>query len=158
MVLVWLVWLLLLLFTSQIWIFSQWKNMAHFPWYKHCSHFNKQSTCQHEHLSSRCRSLRKVMIWICEVLSCITQQMRDSLSEATTMFVWVSISKQYLSCSRLISSEPENILLSPENPSGDSASHLHCLSPILYLLWSSSKLNNLKTPHVLSSPVCAHKS
>lgn len=40
-----------------------------------------------------------------------------------------------------ISSEPEYVLLSPENPSGDSASHLQRLFLFLYFRGSSSKLN-----------------
>lgn len=84
-------------------------------------------------------------LWSLE-LSPIQTKRKACLSAETTMFVWVSISKPYIfPVVVFISSEPENVLLSPENPSGDSASHLQRLSQFLYLLQSRWKIIIKKT-------------
>lgn len=105
----------------------------------------EQSTnCLHEQLSSAARNLKSkdLNLWS---LKLHRQRTRDCLSGATTMFVWVSISKWYLFCSGVISLEPENILVSPENPFGDSASHLHCLSQFyLFFIEEQLEIKQLK--------------
>lgn len=61
------------------------------------------------------------------------------------LFVLLSVSKQ-----GVISSEPENIFISPENPTGDSASHLPYLSQFFISCGAAQKSN--KTYHMSSSP------
>lgn len=69
-------------------------------------HFTSQhkwtlSVCHHEQLPSTARNLKRKdsHLWSLELHR--RQQTGDCLSAETTMFVWVSLSERYLSCSRV---------------------------------------------------------